>query len=88
MSKAGRILSLNPPYALPGGEVLIECENFEIDSEGDYGCYFDGQRARLVGASSQRIVAIVPEVFDTTDVEVHLESGGERSDSVQMTVGK
>jgi hypothetical protein len=51
MSKAGRILSINPGYALPGGEVIIQCESFEINSDGDYGCYFDGQKARLVGAS-------------------------------------
>lgn len=88
MSKAGSISSINPPYAIPGGEVFIECENFEIDSDGDYGCYFDGQKARLVGASSKRIVAIVPENFDTTEVEVHLESGGERSESIHITVGK
>lgn len=87
MNKAGRILSIDPPYALPGGEVLIECEGFEIDRDGDYGCYFDGQKARLVGASSQRILAIVPENFDTSDVEVHLESGGQRSESAQLTVG-
>ena len=88
MSNAGRILSINPPNALPGGEVAIECENFEFESGGDYGCYFDGQRARLVGASSQKVLAVVPEDFDTTEVEVHLESGGARSESVQMTVGK
>lgn len=88
MSKAGRILSINPTYALPGGEILIECENFQVDPNGDFGCYFDGQRARLVGASSNRILAIVPDDFDTTDVEVHLESGGDRSESVQIIVAK
>ena len=88
MNKASRILSINPPRALPGGEVLIECENFQISTDGDYGCFFDGQRSRLVGASSNRVLAIVPEDFDTTEVEVHLESGSDRSDSVPMIVGK
>lgn len=88
MSKAGKILSINPPYAIPGGEVLIECENFETNSEGDYGCYFDGQRARLAGVSAQRILAIVPDNFDTTEVEIHLESGDARSESANLTVGK
>jgi sugar lactone lactonase YvrE len=88
MSKAGKILSINPSKAIPGGEVFVECENFEVDANSDYGCYFDGQKARLIGASENRLIAIVPENFDTTDVEVHLESGGERSDSVRITVGK
>lgn len=88
MNKAGKILSINPSYALPGGEIIIECENFQINQNEDYGCYFDGQKARLVGASSNRILAIVPDDFDTTDVEVHLESDGERSESFQIIVGK
>ncbi len=88
MNKAGRILSINPPLALPGGEIIIECENFEINARGDYGCFFNGQRARLVAASSERILAIVPSKFDTTEVEVHLESSGEKSASAKLTVGK
>jgi len=88
MNKAGRILSVNPPYALPEGEVIIECEGFEVNLDGGYGCFFDGQRARLVGASASRIIAIVPENFDTTNVEIYLESGGDRSESANITVGK
>lgn len=88
MNKAGRILTVNPPYAIPGGEVIIECEGFEINLETPYGCFFDGQRARLVSASSTRVLAIVPQNFDTFDVEIHLENGSERSESVSITVGK
>lgn len=88
MNKAGKIISINPPYALPGGEVIIECEGFTVDLESDYGVFFDGQRARLIGAASGRIIAIVPENFDTHDVEIYLESGGERSESVNIIVGK
>jgi sugar lactone lactonase YvrE len=88
MNKAGRILSFNPPYAIPGGEILIECENFTVGVIGEYGCFFDGQAARLVGASGTRILAIVPDDFDTTEVEVYLESGGERSKAKSIVVGK
>jgi sugar lactone lactonase YvrE len=88
MNKAGRILSINPPNAIPGGEVIIECEKFQIDANLEYGCFFDGQPARLVGASSSRIIAIVPETFSTTETEVYLESGGDRSEPVNLTVGR
>ena len=77
MNKAGRIISVNPPNAIPGGEVSIECEDFQINRYDDYGCFFDGQAARIVAASANRILAIVPETFDTTDVEIYLESGGD-----------
>ncbi len=88
MNKAGRILSFNPPYAIPGGEILIECENFTVGGIGEYGCFFDGQAARLVGASATRILAIVPDNFDTSEVEVYLESGGERSNAKSIIVGR
>jgi hypothetical protein len=88
MSKAGRIISINPPYAIPGGEISIECEDFQINAGSEYGVYFDGRPARLVGASSKRILAIVPEDFDSTEIEVQLENGGERSAAVSLVVGK
>ncbi len=88
MNRAGRIVSVNPPYAIPGGEIIINCENFELDTIEGYGCFFDGKQARLIGASSNRILAIVPDDFDTTDVEIYLESGGERSEVFNIVVGK
>lgn len=88
MSKAGRIISVNPPYAIPGGEVSIECEDFRIENYDDYGCFFDGQAARIVAASSNRVLAIVPEMFDSTSVEIFLESGGDRSEPFNIKVGK
>ena len=88
MNKAGKIISVNPPYAIPGGEIIINCEGFEINSANGFGCYFDGKAARLVGASSTRVLAIVPNDFDTTEVEIHLESGGQRSNPQVITVGK
>jgi len=88
MSKAGRIIRINPPRAIAGGEILIECEAFQINTLEEYGCFFDGQAARIVGASPTRVLAVVPETFDTNEVEVHLESDGERSNSYKITVGK
>lgn len=88
MNRAGRIISVNPPYAIPGGEIILNCENFELDNTEGYGCFFDGKAARLIGVSSNRILAIVPDDFDTTDVEIYLESGGDRSETFNIVVGK
>ncbi|MDQ3747733.1 MAG: gluconolaconase [Acidobacteriota bacterium] len=88
MNRAGRIISINPPYAIPGGEIIVNCENFEVNSADGYGCFFNGQAARLVGASANRILAIIPGDFDSTEVEIYLESGGKRSDAKTITVGK
>ncbi len=88
MSKAGKIISVNPPRAIPGGEVLIECENFAVGDYGNYGCLFNEKPARLVAVSKDRVIATVPEDSDSTDVEITLESGGTRSDSFSIKVGK
>ncbi|MEP7038170.1 MAG: SBBP repeat-containing protein [Acidobacteriota bacterium] len=88
MNKAGRIISINPPYAIPGGEIEIKCEGFQINSTDEYGCYFDGKAAQLTGASANRILAVVPDDFNTTEVEIYLENGGERSESKNIVVGK
>ncbi len=88
MNKAGRIISINPQYAIPGGEIEIICEGFQINGTDKYGCYFDGKAARLTGASSNRILAIVPDNFDTTEVEIFLENGGDRSEAKSIVVGK
>jgi len=88
MNRAGRIISVNPPYAIPGGEIIINCENFELNNTEGFGCFFDGKAARLIGAASNRILAIVPDEFDTADVEIYLESGGDRSETFNIIVGK
>lgn len=88
MNKAGKIIAVNPPRAIPGGEIIIECEGFKIGSEEKYGCFFDGQEGRIVGASTKRIVAIIPEDLDSTEVKITLESGDDKSKSFQITVGK
>lgn len=88
MNKAGKIISFNPSCAIPGGEIIIECENFLIDADNDYGCFFDGRAAKLIGASASRIMAIVPDDFETTEVKVHLENAGEKSASQSIVVGR
>lgn len=88
MNKAGKILSVSPKYAVPGGEVIIECEGFVVSLESGYGCFFDGQPARLVGASENRVIAIVPDNVDAHEVEIYLQSGVDQSNSISLTVGK
>ena len=78
MNKAGRIKSIFPQYALPGGQITVECEGFELDHHKGFGCYIGGERCRLVAASSTRLIAIVPEGVATENTQIHLESGGEQ----------
>ncbi len=88
MNKAGKIISVNPQHAIPGGELIIECEGFNITGEDEYGCFFNGQPAQIAGASAERIVVTVPDNSDSTTVAVTLENGGDKSESFEITVGK
>ncbi len=88
MENTIKINSVNPQYAIPGGEIVIECSNFRIGGETHYGCYFDGEKARIVGASNRRIVAIVPEEFLSETVSIVLEAGEARSEPFEINVGR
>lgn len=88
MNKAGRIKAIFPRYAIPGGQIAVECEGFEVDHDKGFGCYIGGERCRLVAASSRRILAIVPDGIATENTQLHLESGGEQSESAPVTVGR
>lgn len=89
MNKAGKIKAVNPPRAIPGGELVIECERFAFNSEEEkYGCFFNGQPSLIIGASAERVLVTVPENLDSTKVEVTLESGDDKSKPFPITVGK
>ncbi|MGH9820205.1 MAG: gluconolaconase [Pyrinomonadaceae bacterium] len=88
MNKAGRIKSVFPQYAIPGGQIAVECEGFDVDHDGGFGCYIGGERCRLVGASSKRLLAIVPDGVATESTQLHLESRGEQSESAPVTIGR
>ena len=87
MNKAGKINKVQPAAAIEGGEVLLECEGFTLGAGRDYSCLFDGVAAKLVGASAERILAIVPEEVEGA-ISVQLESDGERSEPRRLTVGR
>lgn len=88
MGAAGRIRRVNPALALPGGEVLIECEEFDTSRLGTYRALFGGERAHLVGASPRRVLALLPAKTQDGEVEVRLESGDERTEPARLRVGR
>lgn len=59
--QAGTILRVTPPNAIAGGEVIIECRDFPVERGSGVRCYFNDGTAEIIGASSQRVLAIVPE---------------------------
>ncbi len=79
-------MRVSPAAAIPGGEVAIECADYDTSNLGECRAMFDGVRGWLVGASPQRVLAIAPETNLAGEVEVVLESSGaQRSAPSRMT---
>lgn len=87
MNKAGKIVSINPRYAIPGGEVIIECEGLDSLDRASVKCFFNDIEAKIVGLSSKRVIVIAPEGLILDEVGVRLENGNDNSNSIKMKIG-
>ena len=84
----GKILRIDPPYAVPGAEVTIDCEDLDTSDPTLCAVWFGDERAPIVALSPRRVLAIVPEVKPDGRVAVSLDSPGIQSDSASLVVGK
>lgn len=87
MSKP-KILRIDPLLALPGSEVLIDCENLDTSDPTLCAVWFGNDRAPIVALSPRRVLAIVPELKQSGQIEVSLECNGNRSEASSVVVGK
>ncbi len=88
MANTSEIVGISPKFAIPRGEIVIDCENFSASATGDQSVFFDEVEGRILAASSRRVIASVPDGLDSTGVTVSLSSGGERTEGVALTVAK
>ncbi|HEY2974194.1 MAG TPA: hypothetical protein VGJ48_16890 [Pyrinomonadaceae bacterium] len=88
MSKAVKILRIDPTLAIPGGEVTIDCEGFDTSDPTLCAVWFGEERAPIVALSPKRVLAIVPEMKQSGPVEISLESGGKLSEAARVVVAK
>ena len=88
MNQAGKITRVRPPFAIPGGEIAIECEGFRAGHGAGSGVFVGEERCRITAASSRRILAVIPEGDGEGHTQIHLESEGKRSELFPIVVGK
>lgn len=86
MAKAGSIIGISPRFAIPGGEIVIECEGLKVES-GGFGCFADGIKCRVIAASSERVLAAVPNEVSGS-VGVQIESSGGITEPYNITIGE
>lgn len=83
MATVGKILNIDPPYGLAGGELVIDCEGFDTGGELLIG----NSPAQIVASGPRRVLAIIPETKGG-QVEVRLKSGEQLSEPAQVTIGR
>lgn len=82
-----RITRVEPQFAIPGGEITIECEGFDA-SRGLGWVEAGGEQCRIVAASSTRILAMIPNLDSDGRTHIQLRSAGAKSEPFPLTVGK
>ena len=84
-----QIVRVDPPAAIPGGEVSIECDGYDTSNLRGCRAEIGGAAARLVGAAPWRVLAVVPEEAEGGEVEVTLSAAdGARTNSARLVVGR
>jgi sugar lactone lactonase YvrE len=88
MTRQPGILRIDPAYAAPGGEVVIDCENLDTSDPTLCAVWFGDERAPIVALSPRRVLAIVPDQKLGGIVDIVLESNGMRSEAASVSVAK
>src|SRR5205814_8343926 len=87
MGGAGKIINIDPPYAIPGGEIVIDYTDFDSSSLSQCSVLFGDTAAQIVALGPRRVLAQVPETKDG-EVAVRLKNKGNLSEPAGLTVAK
>lgn len=82
MASLGRILAIDPLYAIPGGEIVIDCAGFNNST-----VLIGGTPAQIIASGPKRILALVPETKGG-EVEVRLQQGAQLSEPAPLIVAR
>jgi hypothetical protein len=87
MGNVARIVSIDPPYGIAGGEIVIDCDEFDTSDPSQCEVLIGDSPAQIVALGPRRVLAIVPETKGG-QVEIRLRSGGGLSEPGHLTVAK
>jgi sugar lactone lactonase YvrE len=87
MASAGKILRIDPPYGIAGGEIMIDCAEFDTSDPAVCVVLIDDVIAPIVALGPNRILAVVPETKGG-EVEVRLQNGTQLSAPAHITIAR
>jgi DNA-binding beta-propeller fold protein YncE len=80
---------VDPPAAIPGGEISIECHGYDTSQLRQCRALIGGTESRLVGVAPWRVLALVPETHEGGGAEVELRGAdGWQSDPSPLVIGR
>lgn len=90
MSSSPQILSVSPELAVPGGDVIITCSNFNTSNFWRCKVLFGTVAGRIVGASENRVIASVPLISEAAQrtAGVRLAVGDHKSEPHRFSVAE
>lgn len=77
MSEPRQIERIDPPAGIPGGEVVVECAGFSLNSEPTLNVWFSDQPAHVVAATPDRALVLVPDLNTGAEIDVTLAQDGD-----------
>jgi hypothetical protein len=87
MGSPAKIIGIDPPYAIAGGEIVIDCTGFDTSEPSRCEVLIGEAAAQIVALSPRRVLAIVPETKGGR-VPVVLRSGADESETGYITVAR
>ncbi len=87
MRRVPKIVNIDPPYGTAGGEIVINCADFDTSDPSKCAVHIGDSAAQIVALGPNRVLAVIPETKDG-QVEVYLWSHYKASEPAYLTVGK
>jgi sugar lactone lactonase YvrE len=87
MSSAAKIIGIDPPYAIAGGEIVIDCASFDTREPSRCSVLIGDVPAPIVALGPRRVLVTVPETKGG-NLAVTLWSGDVASETAYVTVAK
>src|SRR5262245_10449497 len=88
MSRQAKILRIDPLYGTAGGEIIIDCENFDTSDPDTCEVLFGETTVGIVALGPTRILATVPDEHRGGSVQVSLRTGDFQTDAVSFFTGR
>jgi sugar lactone lactonase YvrE len=87
MTNAAKIIGIDPPYAIAGGEIMIDCTGFNTREPSKCAVLVDDVPAQIVALGPRRVLAVVPETTGGS-LPVTVWNGDESSEPAFITVAR